>query len=304
MQRKYLDLLVIPEGAGQVRRYRIPQFPKALFLGLTALALTLLTGAGVSYMRMITITQTNRALRDENDGLRRELLVLGGQIDRLDSSVRAHIRLANDSRLLAGLPPFSEEVALLGVGGMSGSGSGSEGLSHPLQQTVGLYRERLDRLGDQLGFQEESFVEVNQVISASKEKLGRIPTINPVQGPFSLSSGFGSRRDPFTGRVAFHSGIDLSAKRGTSFCAAADGQVIFAGHNGDLGLVIQIDHQNGFVTLYGHADRLLAKQGQFVRRGDVIGAVGRTGRSTGDHLHYEIHKDQRPVNPRKYILQS
>jgi len=195
-------------------------------------------------------------------------------------------------------------VALLGIGGVEGAAVLEKhmGLSNPVARTVGLYHDRLERLDRQLAFQEGSFVEVNQVVSASKEKLDHIPTIDPVVGPHYFSSGFGARRDPFTGQPAFHNGLDLSAPRGTPFCAPADGRVIYAGRQGRLGNVIKIDHRNGFQTIFGHADRLLVEKGQDVRRGDVIGEVGSTGRSTGSHLHYEIHKDDRAVNPRNYIL--
>jgi len=202
------------------------------------------------------------------------------------------------------LPPFGEEVALLGVGGAANVEPGSAEFSAPLRRTVGLYRDRLDRLGQQLGFQEESFAEVQQAIADSKMRLDHIPTINPLVGPFSMSSGFGRRKDPFTGRVAYHEGVDFCAKRGTRICATADGRVIFASHDGELGLVVRVDHQNGFVSVYGHADRLLVTRGQQVKRGDAIATVGSTGRATGDHLHYEIHKAGRPVNPGKYILQG
>ena len=306
MQRKYLDLLVVPDDAGQIRRYRVPQWPRALLFGALAIALAVVAGAGIAYLRLVALSRENSVLLAENDGLRQELVTMGGQISQLDGAVRAQIHLANDARVLAGLPPLSEEVALLGVGGLSASGGAAAGagISAPVRQTVGVYRDRLDRLGHQLAFQEESFLEVKQAIAASKERLDHLPAVNPIVGPFRLSSGFGLRRDPFTGRSSMHDGLDLCAEKGTPFCATADGRVCYAGWNGGMGRVIKIDHGNGIVTLYGHADQVLVREGQSVARGEVIGKVGRSGRTTGYHLHYEIHKDGRPVNPRNYILQG
>jgi murein DD-endopeptidase MepM/ murein hydrolase activator NlpD len=303
MARKYFDVMLVPEDGGDLRRYRLPRLPRALIIGAGAALLLLVIGACAAYVRAVHVGGENDLLYSENEALRRELVALGGEIDRLDETVRGHINLANDARLLAGLPPFSAEVALLGVGGVSaGMLDHRAGLSDPVARTVGLYHDRLERLDQQLAFQEGSFVEVNQVISASKEKLDHIPTIDPVVGAHYYSSGFGMRRDPFTGRPTHHNGIDFSAPRGTPFCATADGVVTHAGRQGPLGKVIKIDHRNGFQTIFGHADCIHVKKGQEVRRGDVIGEVGSTGRATGSHLHYEIHKDGRAVNPRSYIL--
>ena len=127
-----------------------------------------------------------------------------------------------------------------------------------------------------------------------------IPLGYPVNG--YISSGFGRRIDPFTGKLAFHPGVDIVANFGSKVRATADGIVRLAGYDKGYGRCVMIDHGNGFKTVYGHNSKLLVKRGDHVVRGQVISLVGSTGRSTGPHLHYEIRLNGVPVNPLKYIL--
>ncbi len=126
------------------------------------------------------------------------------------------------------------------------------------------------------------------------------PSIWPIEG--RLSSSFGNRRDPFSGEGAFHAGVDISAGRGTPVLATADGLVRKSGWLGALGKAVVIDHGNNQLTSrYGHMTEVFARPGQVVRRGEVIGRAGSTGRSTSTHLHYEITYRGTPVNPYKYL---
>ncbi|HEY4067577.1 MAG TPA: M23 family metallopeptidase, partial [Burkholderiaceae bacterium] len=128
----------------------------------------------------------------------------------------------------------------------------------------------------------------------------RMPTRIPVSS-YELSSGFGNREDPFTGRSAFHAGLDFAAPLGTTIHAAAGGKVSFAGQKTDFGWVVEIEHGNGLVTRYAHASRLFVKAGDLVLPGDAIAAVGSTGRSTGAHLHFEVLRGGEAVDPRRYL---
>ncbi len=126
------------------------------------------------------------------------------------------------------------------------------------------------------------------------------PSIWPVKG--HITSSYGSRQDPFNGRGAFHPGIDLSAPYGTPVIASADGYVISAEWEGALGHCVRIGHgRSGFRTIYGHLKEYFVRKGQSVRRGEVIGLVGNSGRTTGKHLHYEVHYRGLNVNPYRYL---
>jgi murein DD-endopeptidase MepM/ murein hydrolase activator NlpD len=126
------------------------------------------------------------------------------------------------------------------------------------------------------------------------------PEGRPVSAGY-ISSGFGERVDPFTGGEEFHEGIDFAAPQGTGIHAVAAGIVTWAGPRGGFGNMVQIDHGNGYATRYGHAFKVLVHVGETVQRGDVIGLVGNTGRSTGPHVHFEVLKNGREVDPARFV---
>jgi murein DD-endopeptidase MepM/ murein hydrolase activator NlpD len=138
-----------------------------------------------------------------------------------------------------------------------------------------------------------------QATTADWQRLAAAPSLWPVEGP--VTGSFGERSDPFSGEGAFHSGIDISSNYGTPIMAPADGVVTFANDMSGYGHVVMIDHGHGISTRYGHMSGFTVASGQQVHRGEVIGYVGLSGRSTGPHLHYEVRIYDTPVNPYKYL---
>ncbi len=136
-------------------------------------------------------------------------------------------------------------------------------------------------------------------VDAYLEVLSKVPVGRPCPG--YISSGFGRRKDPFTGKPAFHTGIDLVSYPGTPVKATADGKVIYAGRHSGYGKAVVIRHGYGYSTLYGHLKKITVRAGQRVKRGQIIGYLGNTGRSTGPHLHYEVRRYGRYLNPYRYI---
>jgi murein DD-endopeptidase MepM/ murein hydrolase activator NlpD len=148
--------------------------------------------------------------------------------------------------------------------------------------------------------QNQSF---EQLLDAMQDKLNILsatPAVRPTKG--WVTSCFGPRKSPFTGLKEFHSGMDIANREGEPVIATGDGVVTFAGKKGFLGKMLVIDHGHGMVTRYGHLSEVRPKRGAAVKRGEVIGAIGATGRSTGPHLHYEVLLNGVPVNPERYIL--
>jgi murein DD-endopeptidase MepM/ murein hydrolase activator NlpD len=137
-------------------------------------------------------------------------------------------------------------------------------------------------------------------MDALERGLEGIPQVMPVNR-LMMSSGFGVRRDPFTGSTAMHNGLDFRGPTGAPIHAAADGKITFVGRRSGYGNVIEISHGNGLTTRYAHMSKFRAKRGQKVEAGDVIGALGSTGRSTGPHLHFEVRINNRAVNPRPFL---
>lgn len=139
-------------------------------------------------------------------------------------------------------------------------------------------------------------------MNESTQKLASIPSIIPAQG--FITSRFGYRTSPFTGSKQLHKGLDVAAPIGTKIIAPADGKVVFAQRDGAYGLCVEIDHGNGIITRYAHMSKFNVKRGDKIKRGELIGLVGNTGRSTGAHLHYEVIVNGVHTNPMAYIIEK
>jgi murein DD-endopeptidase MepM/ murein hydrolase activator NlpD len=136
---------------------------------------------------------------------------------------------------------------------------------------------------------------------AARDSLQLAPVHMPITGNFRQSSGYGNRKDPFTGGRAFHSGLDFAAPAGTSVLSAADGLVTFVGERSGYGKVVEVTHSNGLFTRYAHLSGYLSRKGQQVQTGTPIAKVGSTGRSTGPHLHFEVHRGDRTLDPKLFL---
>jgi hypothetical protein len=162
--------------------------------------------------------------------------------------------------------------------------------------------QKMDKLRKQLYIQSNSLEELIEIGKNQKERAKCIPAIQPISNKDlrQTASGYGMRIDPIYRTPRFHSGMDFSAKVGTDIYATGDGKVTMAGWKQGYGNCVMIDHGYGYQTLYGHMSKFKVRVGQKVKRGEVIGAVGNTGKSTGPHLHYEVIVRGRYDNPSKY----
>jgi murein DD-endopeptidase MepM/ murein hydrolase activator NlpD len=191
--------------------------------------------------------------------------------------------------VMAGLERSLPETPA-GVGGVTGTESQPPRLDPGALALLERNASRLTTNSEEL----EEFYRDRSLLLAST------PSVWPVRG--YLSATFGNRIDPFTAQKDFHPGIDISAPMGTKIQAPADGVVVSAGVQGGYGNAVVVDHGNGIVTRYGHMDSFEVKAGQRVRRGDIIGHVGNTGRSTAPHVHYEVWVRDQAQNPIHFIL--
>ncbi len=157
----------------------------------------------------------------------------------------------------------------------------------------------LDRLIEEAAVREKSFRDLIEFLKKQKSILACTPSIWPVRG--WVSSEFGTRRSPFTGHREFHRGIDIATDPGREIVASADGIVVSTGIDPNMVRFVHLNHSRGYSTFYGHLLRSVVHKGQVLRRGDIIGFVGDSGRSTGPHLHYTVLLNGMPVNPRKYL---
>ncbi len=159
----------------------------------------------------------------------------------------------------------------------------------------------LRQLSEDITLEEVKQQDLMRTLRTQKNSLMATPSIWPVEG--FISSHFGLRRSPFGGGRAFHKGLDIGGRMGTRIIATAEGTVKQSGYDGAYGISVEVDHGRGIVTKYAHMQRSNVKVGQWVRRGEIIGFIGMTGRTTGPHLHYEVRVGGVPTNPMKYILE-
>lgn len=164
--------------------------------------------------------------------------------------------------------------------------------------------QKMDLIDRQLALQSQSFDEVVQLFHGQKDRLTHVPSIQPVKDKDlkMLASGYGYRIDPIYNVQKFHAGMDFSAAKGTDVFATGDGRVVSSGWDHGYGLCIDIDHGYGYKTKYAHLSKSLVRKGQTIHRGDKIGEVGSTGKSTGPHLHYEVHLHGVVQNPAHFYF--
>ncbi len=239
------------------------------------------------------IAQRERVMRDNLDAMAHRLGEMQAKLVKLESM---NERVSG----LAGVKP--EELKLLQRGnGSAAPNAGPQGgpyvpLQRPsLEQLHGAI-DQLDELADQHA---DLLTLLESRLFESRLTALMVPNGKPVDGP--VSSGFGFRSDPFTGRTALHTGLDFPAENGAAIMAAAGGVVKTAERHPAYGNMLEIDHGNGLVTRYAHASRLLARVGDLVRRGQTVAEVGSTGRSTGPHLHFEVLVQGVQQNPSKFL---
>lgn len=158
----------------------------------------------------------------------------------------------------------------------------------------------LDRLSSELERREQQLVAMESILFNKELHKEGMPAGRPVQGGW-MSSAFGKRTDPFTGKQAYHEGVDFAGKKGSPVVAVAGGVVTWAGKRYGYGNLVEINHGNGYVTRYGHCQATLVSVGDTVKQGQEVALMGSTGRSTGPHVHFEVLKNGKPVNPERYV---
>jgi murein DD-endopeptidase MepM/ murein hydrolase activator NlpD len=293
MRARRYSFVIADRQTGAVRRLTISLWPT---LGAVAVifSLPVLIGLGARWSATAVITDlqsTNAALQVENASYRQATGQLAGQISALQSAVdqldARNTLDPNAKRAMDKLPAIVKSRAMGGapedvVVPMIKSGFGSTDTALAvLSDLLGAMSSRLDSVRDS--------VERRHALAAAT------PSIWPVAG--WLSSYYGTRTDPFNDEKSFHPGLDISADYGTPVLATADGTIQSAGPSGAYGNMVVVDHGFGIATKYGHLSRIAVVSDQRIKRGDVLGYVGTSGRSTGPHLHYEIWMNGRLTNP-------
>ncbi len=243
-----------------------------------------------------------KLLRAKNEELNDKYIVLNAKVEQLQKQMLEIETRDNEVyRSIFESSPIPDSVRIVEME-KSKEVQYVETLSN--QQIITNVAQQLNLLSSRLAYQERSYVEIENMVKNKAKLLAAIPAIQPVSNKElrRIASGFGHRIDPVYKVTKFHAGLDFTAPQGTPIYATADGRIKTSGYNaGGYGNHVVIDHGYGYETLYGHMVRVKARPGQTVKRGEVIGWVGNTGKSTGAHCHYEVHKNGNPVDPIYYF---
>src|SRR5271170_4964313 len=288
--RKRFYILFVARGEdGQLRKIPIPvHYLYVLVVGAAIGGLSL-TGIASSYLRMLLKFSHFNELRAQKDELKSRYSRLEEVAKERDIQVASLGSLAGEVSSLYGLKSDPVLVTASADNIVDSQVSSSLDRLYTLKATA---LNGAATTGISLGL-------TRNVTPADWLRANSAPNLWPVEGP--ITGSFGERIDPFNGEGAFHSGVDISASYGQSVIAPADGVVVFADFSGGYGRAIALDHGHGITTRYGHLANFAVAIGQYIHRGDTIGYVGLSGRSTGPHLHYEVRINDTPVNPHKYL---
>ena len=291
-------IVVADRRTGVVRRFTISL---RAVVGIVVMAITLpvLVGLGAAWKAKVEVEDlyaSNATLEIENSSFRGATEALTGQIAALQTAVSdLGGKAALDPTLQSAMDKLPAIVKNRAMGGGSAAvQSAATALASP-ENTFGVLQELLQGIESRLRLV-SSDVDRRNILAAST------PSIWPTQG--WLTSRTGGRTDPFTGEVDYHPGLDISADKGSPVYATADGTITQAAYSGAYGNLVVIDHKFGIETRYGHLSAFRVARGQTVKRGDLIGLVGATGRATGPHLHYEVRVNDRILNPLSFLLNS
>ena len=289
MRKRFYILFVSRDAEGQLRKISIPVHYLYVFLTGALIGMFSLTGIAGSYSRMMLKVARFNELHSEKEALKTRYSQLEEVTREKEIEVASLGSLAGEVSALYGLKSSPVLTA------DKDEEFKGEQLASSIDQLYLLRRTALTgaaTLGIGMG-------PLRNATAADWLRLSAAPTIWPVEGP--VSGSFGERVDPFNGEGAFHSGIDISSFYGQKVVAPADGVILFADRMGGYGRMVIIEHGNGISTRFGHLAAFAVVAGQSVRRGETIGSVGLSGRSTGPHLHYEVRIFNTPVNPHKYL---
>ena len=277
-------------------RQRVMSYLRLLFVGMGF-------GAG-SFLLLFLIfgSPSEKDLRIENSKMLAQYQILSSRLDEALTVVqRLQQRDDNLYRVIMQADPVNEQLRNASYGNTNRY---EELINMANSNLVLNTAQKMDVLSRRLYIQSKSFDEVVELCKKHDDMLECIPAIQPVSNHDlkRTASGYGVRIDPIYKTVKFHSGMDFSANKGTPIYVTGNGKVIKAGWEGLYGQCITVDHGFGYVTKYAHMSKIIARKGQKVVRGEIIGEVGSTGKSTGPHLHYEVHVKGKVVNPVNYYF--
>jgi murein DD-endopeptidase MepM/ murein hydrolase activator NlpD len=304
MAEKYS--LIVLSGSGKlIKRAHCSHWRLYGVFGALFLLLLIIVIGATDYIRIYQKDLNNDVLEaelalqtQEVAHHRKQIQKFAREINQLKNRI---VEINHMDQLIRRIADLEENNALFGIGG-----SAPDDLKPDLAperkytQLIRAMHHQVDQLESAAAHQQNSLGDLLKVVKTRGNIAAYTPTIRPAEG--LISSRFGYRVSPFTGRREFHNGLDIANHHNTEIIATANGRIAFSGERRGYGRLVVIDHGHGLTTRYAHLEQIFRKRDDVVKRGEVIACMGNSGRSTGTHLHYEVRLNGVPINPQKYIL--
>jgi hypothetical protein len=304
MANRRWTVMLVPHGSDGTKALSLSGTVVKFVLGVAIVLASSMLAAVIGVVSHSVDLARSQRLERANQALSTEVERLGIRVGALSDTLAVITRRDEEMRLVAGLEPLSPDVRRAGIGGPAGPWPEREQLltegGSVGREAFGVHSD-LDALIRRANLLATSFREAAESISSHTQEMAAMPSIMPTMGFLTSKFSF-IRYHPILHESRPHQGIDITAAYGTRIIAPAAGRVIKVGYENGYGILVVIDHGYGLETRYAHMSRSSAHVGQPVKRGDLLGFVGSTGLSTGPHLHYEVLRDGRAVDPLRFIL--
>ena len=298
---KYHNYIVISERDTGLKQLQFSRQRLFLLSGLAVIVLSTVLFFSADAITNLLYKNKMKTIQANYEYLTETLVSLHTQLEDVSSQVEIIEEKDQAIRTYAGLPQIDQAVRQLGVGGTHLVTEDYVGIPDHITDRISEIEMNVDALSRKVKLELSSYNSLADKVRNHSDEIKIIPSIRPVREGY-LGSGYGYREDPLSGEVRFHYGQDFAVNTGTRVYAPADGKIKYAQNQGGYGKVVKIDHGNGFRTIYAHLSKIKVKYGENVKRGDLIATSGNTGRTSGPHLHYEVHRYGAPQNPLDYFF--
>jgi murein DD-endopeptidase MepM/ murein hydrolase activator NlpD len=298
---KKINIFLVPDGTGCVKQIRLPKSTPFFIIPLLIICAAFLLWIIHDYRGIKAKAPQLAELQKENALQKEQIFFMARRIDQVTEEMNELRELDHKLKVMVNLETGEGDEQFKGVGGSDPVLlDPKKSIAKVDRELVRAMHRTLDNLNSDINSSKEDKAGLQEFLENQKMLLASTPSIRPTKG--WLSSRYGYRSSPFTGKKEFHKGLDISTRKGSPIVASADGTVSFTGRDRGYGRIVVIKHGYGLKTKYAHLKKYLVKKGQYVKRGETIGLVGNSGRTTGSHLHYEVHLNGVPVNPLRYVL--
>ena len=280
-------------------------FSNAKILALVTVSLIILGSfllIGADYVSKVLYDKRLKEFKANYSSVVSNIDKIQSRLKELDQQILDIEEKDKAVRTYAGMPEVDKDIRKLGIGGVTlKKPNVLDNLAPAVSKEISQLHLDIEKLSRQVNFELVSYEKIYDRVKGDIDRIRHIPSIRPVSGGF-LNSSFGYRQDPIDDIRRFHQGQDITVPTGTPIFAPADGVVKRAYYIGGFGNHIKLKHTSGYSTTYAHLSKIFVRHGQKIKRGDIIGETGNTGRSTAPHLHYEVHYRGTPKNPLDYFF--